>query len=335
MGGISKQDPFLLLSVLSRLIEIELSLPEMERNNIPVIFLENDANNPGNDKDDDAFSMVSINTPRTELRNRLFLVLPKFKSSLLWILCTLGSMVFSWGAIAEYFQNNPIIVTTTEDPPLIPDPVVVKICHPVFADPSKVLNANGSVYSNESYQFLRKVITGDNSFNFYEWAISYTHRDYFLLSERVLEEFKLDLETFMIGCVVSGHNRSCIDEFSMFLDPEGLCYSALLNFEGYGYQHGAIFVFYIDPSINFGAFTLSHRLPVIFEHPDSYSPINEGIMVKRQNQYTVSSATTHYKQKNSFEKSKCVHKTGSDIYSFTGRVSSNIYVLYDIARRRH
>ena len=183
---------------------------------------------------------LSYQSKALKRRRQIILALPTLKCWFWWTLCSAGSLILSWEIFIEYSENNPMSILNLQDPPEKPDAVAVKICHPVFVDPEKILKSNGSLFSNDFYQFLREVITGGNSYQIHECMVTSSQKDYFMLSSRVIEEFKLDLEKYMIGCVAANYNNSCISKFSWYLDRDGLCYKAVFDLGGYGSHYALV-----------------------------------------------------------------------------------------------
>ena len=90
------------------------------------------------------------------------------------------------------------------DPPRKPEPVIVMVCNNVFMDYRKILRYNSNeTFSYESYEFLHQAALGNDLFNDEAWVLSVLSKDLFLISNRIKEEFKLDLDEFMIACFVT------------------------------------------------------------------------------------------------------------------------------------
>ena len=88
--------------------------------------------------------------------------LPFIPSMVIWVACFTVFTCFSMHVIQEYTKKSPITITTFVEPPLRPEPIIVKICNNVFMDPEKVIYYNKTVFDNDSYNFLLNTMKESN-----------------------------------------------------------------------------------------------------------------------------------------------------------------------------
>ena len=87
-------------------------------------------------------------------------------SLVIWVACFTLFTWFSIHVIQEYTKESPITITTFVEPPLKPEPIIVKICNNVFLDPEKVIYYNKTVFDNDSYNFLLNTMKEGNNLLF-------------------------------------------------------------------------------------------------------------------------------------------------------------------------
>ena len=131
-------------------------------------------------------------------------------------------------------------IITYVEPAESPEPVVIKICNNVFLDSDKILQ-NGSTFEKEAHEFLLQAAAGNDSFDDTSWVIPTPSRDYFMLSSRIVETFKVDLNRFLIDCIVTKNYRKCDSDFQWNMGSNGPCYEANIDIGGYG-EHRTILI---------------------------------------------------------------------------------------------
>ena len=173
----------------------------------------------------------------------------------IWTLCLGILFIFIHSLFLNYVENNPVTILTFVEQPKQPAPVIVKICNSVFLDPQKILSYNASEINFATYEFLYHAILG-NQWDDSKVVIPTTLEDFFLLSSRMLETFKLDQEVFMLNCFTVGDYADCLNHFQWFFDAgSSSCYKAEIDMEGYGTYNVLTFGLYFDPSKTLGKYT--------------------------------------------------------------------------------
>ena len=237
---------------------------------------------------------------------------------ILWCFCIVLSFVFISSTFLEYQQSGPITTTTFADYPEKPDPVIVKICNSVFLDTQKVLEYNGTEFAYNTYEFLYEAASGNFMFDDSKSVMSTSVNDMFFLSNRIIEEFKLDIDMFVGSCYVVGTYRDCIQDFKWHLDIETSCYQAQIDLGGYGRNRALKLGFFFNPEIQLGKYISQMGAYVTIFHPDHYIPYSSGFFIETKDFIIVSATTEHKVQKQSFEKAKCRMVEGPLSYNYTG-----------------
>ena len=257
-------------------------------------------------------------TKRSITKNEIIAWSRKVSRFLMWTICTMATIVFTWSAIQEYLEDNPVTVVTYMDPPDHPDPMEIRVCNMVALDSSKILNYDGEFKDTESYQFLYGLMSGNTTVNNLEWALSSTTRNYFLLSSRILKEFSYDMKEWMAGCYIVNSNESCILDFEWELSADGVCYKASIDMKGYGpYRTLGIF-FYFDPSKTMGGYSSATGVFGSISQKGGTLGSHDGFFISPQTFVIISGVVSYRHQAKSFAKSKCAHRDGLETHYFTG-----------------
>ena len=176
----------------------------------------------------------------------------------------------------EFRENNPVTIVSYHDPPGKSETIKIKICNQIFLDPHKILNYNGTDVDSDSHNFLYQTLTGgpipENSFR------SYYHpfRDFYVMSEKVFETFKFDIDKFMLACGVNLFEKSCISDFKFYLEPHASCYEAHISNLGFGVYQYLEILLYFDPDLALYNFTEKLGAYVVISHVDEYNFPSEG-----------------------------------------------------------
>ena len=235
------------------------------------------------------------------------------------------TLVFSYNVCVEYLQDNPITITTLLNQPEKPESFYVRICNNVYLDPAKILKYNGTSFSYASYEFLYEAVSGNTGFDDSAWVYKHPMRDYFLIPTRVFDEFRLNIEDFMLNCQIVNSKESCIHKFKWYLDPYMPCYLAKLDVKGFGlYQYLRIDLNF-DPEVTLGKYTTKLGAFVVFYHPDEYKSLIDGFYLGPNEAAVVTATGPHEKQEKSIGKSKCVHRNGLEWHHFTGEPFQTSY----------
>lgn len=237
---------------------------------------------------------------------------------IMWCFCIVLSFVFISSTFNEYRQSGPITTTTFADYPEKPDPVIVKVCNSVFLDTKKILAYNGTEFGYDAYEFLYEAASGNFMFDDGKWVMSTSVNDMFFLSNRMLDEFRLDVEDFVGTCYVAGIYEDCIKDFEWHLDIETSCYQAKIDLGGYGKGRALKLGFFFNPEIQLGKYIAQKGAYVAIFHPDDYIPYSNGFFVEPKDFIIISATTEHKVQKQSFEKAKCRMVEGPLSYNYTG-----------------
>ena len=248
--------------------------------------------------------------------------------NVIWVavcaLCSIIMCFFIHKTFTEYAQNNPITIVTFVDQPMKPDPVIITLCNNIFFDEEKILNYNGSDYDEDSITFLKQMVLMNDSFDHRTWVRSAPFGDVFLLSPRILDHFKLDLNKIMITCFKLGNFTDCSTDFEFVLDYFSSCYRARINIQGFGTNSALALAFYLNSEFRFGKYSGYPKISVSIHHPDDYVSPLEGFAISA-NDYVIVTATTEEKtQEISFGKAKCTHQEKIE-YNSTGQIRSVPY----------
>ena len=239
--------------------------------------------------------------------------------ALMWTICTIASVGFTWSAINEYLEDNPVTSVIYMDRPETPDPVEIKICNMISLDSDKILKYRGEFENYESYKFLHGIMSGNMTVNRYEWPLSSSRRDYFLVSSPVLREFVMDFNQFVVGCYIVNSNKSCMTDFKLHFDQDGVCYKASVDLNGYGPYRTIIIFFHFDPSKTMGDYSSTLGAFGSISQPGGTLGSHDGFFVAPKGFLVISGAVSYRHQKKSFQKSRCVHREGLETHSFTGK----------------
>ena len=178
----------------------------------------------------------------------------KLSRPLTWVACSSVLFFFTNDVFVNYLQHNPVTILTFVDQPKQPAPVVVRICNSVHLDPEKIMNYNGSQIELKTYEFLRHAVAGDDNFDDSSFVLQSVYFDYFIVSHRILETFKLDKDEFLVKCFTVGLNwKECSHQFQWYADKSSAsCFKAEIDIGGYGVHNMLSILFYFDPTKTLG-----------------------------------------------------------------------------------
>ena len=241
----------------------------------------------------------------------------------IWIGCSGALMKFILQVFFEYKEENIVAMTTFVEQSEQPGPVVARVCNNIHLDMEKVLSYNGTDFSFDAYEFLYQAALGKVDFNDTTDALQMHSKRYLLLlSSRVAETFKLDLDRFLLTCFTGFEEgvsiKNCLNEFQWYLEPEIGCYEAKIQLRGYGQSSYLQLDFFLDPSVKMGKYVTQPGVFVTFYHPTDYAGFTDELFLKPNDVYIVSASTEHKTQTQSFKKSKCCESNGPLQYNFTG-----------------
>ena len=239
-----------------------------------------------------------------------------------WFLCLLFFLIFCYDVLQQYLRDDPITITEFIDISDVSKEIKIKICNDVFLDPRKILNYNGSQIDFGSYEFLVQALRGNDSFQDFDWhAFQTLAADKLILSSRIMQEFKLDLQEFAISCNIGHMESNCFHLFKPVIDDFRLCYEAVIDALSVGQANFAIGIFfYLDPEVNLRSYTSSFGLILVVSHPEEYTLAEEnGIFLLPNELVTITTSPTHRIQTQSFHNAPCVDKKGYERYNFTGK----------------
>ena len=246
------------------------------------------------------------------------LFMRKIFHTFLWGGCLFALAFFIISIYVDYKNDDPITKTSYINARDLDSPIKVKICNSVFVDLQKVLTYNGSDFNRDSYEFLFHTETDSYQFSDSNWVIRSFADKRYMLSSRFLTEFKLELNQFLILCAETPGMSTCSKLFYFTLDPSLPCYEAIVPTKELGKDNAFILWFYFDPNITVGRYTTSLGAYVTVTHAEEYKSIMDGIFVGPQDEFVISTTVQHFKQSQSFEKSRCYAFEGPQTYSFTG-----------------
>ena len=229
----------------------------------------------------------------------------------------------------QYRREDSTTITEFVDISEVSKDIKVKICNNVFLDPQKILNYNGTDLKPESFNFLLQSLTETHSSNENsDWRhFSALTVDKFVLSSRIMETFRLDLDKFMISCYVGHSEYSCLHLFRPVIDNFMVCYEAVIDAVSVGLHYSIGIALYFNPDIKFGKYTSTWGSIVSVSHPEEFvEPEENGLYVLSNELAIISASVTHRIQTQSFKRSPCVDKYGSVEYNFTG---IPFHVAYD------
>ena len=258
------------------------------------------------------------------------LSLRKIIWALIWCTCFIILAFFLYDVMQQYVENNPISITTLEDSPKTPDPIIVTICNSQFWDPETILRYNGSEFPFDSYQFLYEAASGNVLFNDSAWVVTTALHDFFLVSSRILKKFTVDFDDFVLACLEVNENRDCKPAFSWYQDKQVSCYRGKIELANYGMHHGNLaFGFYFDPRLSWEKYSSAPGVSVTIAHEEQYLPPWDGVFVRPGDFVIVSASTTRVSQKMSFNKVKCLKDNDvPHTFNFTGSPFTAIYNPY-------
>ena len=236
----------------------------------------------------------------------------------LWGACSFALIFFIISVHADYQSKDPITGTNYVNARDVDSPIKVKICNSVFVDLQKVLAYNGSEFNRSSYEFLFHTDPENHNFSDREWIIRSFIDKRYLLSNRLLSKFRLDLEQFWLICSQTPGSEDCFNSFQFNLDPTLPCYEATFSTKLFGKDNAILLWLYFDPEINLGRYTNTLGAYVSISHAEEYKYVFDGIFVGPHDEFIVSTTAQHMKQSESFEKNKCYLFTGPETHFFTG-----------------
>ena len=240
----------------------------------------------------------------------------------IWSVCFSLLVYFFSGILDDYVAQNPISIVTYVDQKHITSPLNVKVCNEVYLDKEKILNYNGSELGFSSYQFLYEAMSGNDNFNDSFWIFMDKSSTRFFTSTRVLDAFALDLESFLLACIV--FNEDCSQSFKVFREFYNLCYDVTLEVPYYDKSNGIYLMFYFDPNITMAKYTTTLGAFVSVAHEGQYIAPSEGFHLSPNELAIVTASVTHRFQEKPLSKKDCVN---SDIetHNFTGKPFQTLY----------
>ena len=244
-----------------------------------------------------------------------------------WILFSAILLYFSLNIVEAYFEKYPITVITYVEPNEQPAPLVISVCNNIFLDPQKILDFNeseSSTFKKEAFEFLHQAAIGNDSFDDTSWVVPNPSRDYFMLSARVADFFKLDSEKFMINCILMKNYTDCRSFFRWDTEEYGYCYQATIDLGGYGEYRSLLIGLYFDPNITLGRYTLNMGARISVSHPNDNTGTGETFFLEPQENADVLVSVEHKSQSHSLDKATC---TEEDLqwYTFTGKPFQSAY----------
>ena len=222
-------------------------------------------------------------------------------------------------------EGNTLIITSMKDPLETPEPINVKICNEVYLDPVKIVNYNGEDLQSVSYEFFQEAIL-EGSGTDIKYNRSYRHpfREHLVISSKVYEVFKYDLDEFVLSCNQID-NRKCIRPFKFHLEDHASCYEAQIDTFGYGEYQYIEFFFYFDPNVTLRKYTRNLGANIIFSHIDDYVSPLDGFFLAPNEAAIVSATGVFSTQIESFRKSKGTNRNGLERHDFTGEPFYTFY----------
>ena len=208
-----------------------------------------------------------------------------------------------------------------------PEPFVITLCNKIFLDPQKILDYNqseSSTFKKEAFEFLYQAAIGNDSFDDTSWVVTTPSRDYFMLSARVADFFKIDLEKFMVTCIAMKNYTDCRSFFRWDTEEYGYCYQATIDPGGYGDYRSLLIGIYFDPNITLGRYTLNMGARISVSHPKDNTGTGETFFLKPQESAEVLVSVEHKSQSRSFDKATCSEEV-LQWYTFTGKPFQSVY----------
>ena len=242
----------------------------------------------------------------------------------IWVICTATMLIFISQTFKEYAEDNPITIVTFVPQPKHPDPVMIELCHKIVFDEEKIIAYNGTEYDKKSINFLKQMVLQNDSFNHRDFILPSTFGDTFLLSPRIMDAFKLDLNQFLTTCIIFGSFRDCSQNFKFHLEFASSCYKAQIDLGGFGTSRALMLGFYFDPNHKFGKYSVDPGLSVAIHHPNDHLSPLEGFTLAARDHVIVTANVEHKLQHFSFEKAECAKKTTQE-HNITGTQHSSNY----------
>ena len=240
--------------------------------------------------------------------------------------CLILFMLSSLQVFLEFWEKNPKTVTTFSHHSWDSASVKVKICNSVLLDRNKILSYNGADLKFEAYQFLYEASLGNYGFNDTGWVVTENMRNFFSVSSRVTQTFRMDVDQFLLACSLGAYDYSNCSTLLQFYDePFAPCYQAVVNLKGFGYHHTLGFYMYFDPKMTLGKYTQSIGAHVVVSHPEQEIPYINGYFVGPKDRLTLSGSVIYKTQAQPFRKSECINKGGLETYNFTGKPFQTSY----------
>ena len=188
-----------------------------------------------------------------------------------WVLCSSLLLYLFKTVFEDYNEQNPVTVITFVD--RTSTPVNIKICNENYLDRRKILNKSNPDY--EHYQFLTEAMLGNEKFNDSNRIINWFSGTFFLLSSNVLQYLALDLNEFLLACLVKG--LECSKQFHLYPELFTPCYEATIDMQHFDKNNGISLVFHFDPNITLGKYSDNVGAYIRIAHKEQYIPILEGI----------------------------------------------------------
>ena len=252
--------------------------------------------------------------------------------NLFWILtratCLFFLTKFSLELLLQYTENNPTTTTTYTDYHNSTSVVKLKICNTVYMDSDEISAYNGSEFDLEAYEFLYEAVRGNLSFDDRGWVLTDHLKPFYALSSRVRKRFVMQLDQFMVGCHVHEEYKNCSDFFVYYDESRNPCFEGLIQKKGYGTHYSTTIFIYFNPKKTLGRYTKLVGANVIMAHPEQLVSHAQGSFIGPGEFLTLSGSFVFKKQKQSFAKSKCVHRGGLETYNFTGDPFQTTYHPY-------
>ena len=159
---------------------------------------------------------------------------------------------------------------------------------------------------------------GNYNFNDTNWVLSEFVGGLFMMSSRILDAFKLDLDQFMMGCFLGLNQKNCSDKFGFFPEPYHSCYEGQIDPGALGSLSSISIFLFFEPNLKLGKYSSAPGAYVTVVHPEGYSDYQDGVFIGPGDHVTISTNTVEKIQTENFKNIKCANRYGMETYDFTG-----------------
>ncbi len=246
---------------------------------------------------------------------------------LIWTMAASVTLLFSMQMIAKYMNEDTVTIVSYDYKNTFLRPSIT-ICNNVHLDPKKVLRFRKNESSSQLLSLLNSSIHGDYSADDSNFIFDTPTHSFLPHSAATAVQYKLDMDSFFIGCSDYSFRMNCSEIYAVFLDSFQVCYRTKLKHVPYrGNLYSTTALLYFDPEVHLGKYTTSVGATVFISYGTTVETSRgTGLSVGPGEEVAISAQLVSKSQSTSLKRSPCVHlETQLISYNFTGTPFEVVY----------